>query len=45
MSPLIAQIKERIWWHSYHKHEQTVKVLTEALHALEKQHDSQKSLS
>lgn len=45
MSDLISQIKERIWWHTYHEHEQTVKVLTEALHTLEKQDDPKKSLS
>lgn len=45
MSDLIAQIKERIWWHSYYEHDQTVKVLYEALHALEKQNDPKKSLS
>jgi len=45
MRELIEQIKERIWYHSYYEHDQTVKVLYEALHALEKQNDSTKPLS
>lgn len=42
MNPLIGLLKERIAWHTFFGHLQTVYVLQQALEALEKQDDSQK---